>query len=155
MRTRELPPILFFLLLGLYVSWASRGMGVGTLYRPGPGLMSFYVGLGLVLLAVGMLFRLFLERPKAEEKVGKPLRAIDYPKIALVVAALVIYALVIEKVGYIVATLFLLVILFLCAGSKRGSAVIASILTLLITYFGFTYLGVRFPPGILTVFGLY
>jgi len=155
MRTRELPPILFFLLLGLYVSWASRGMGVGTLYRPGPGLMSFYVGLGLVLLAVGMLLRLFLQKPEGEEKAGKHLQAIDYPKIAIVMAALVAYSLVIEKVGYIVATLVLLFILFLCAGSKRCSAVIASVLTLRITYIGFTYLGVRFPPGILTVFGLY
>lgn len=155
MKIRELPPILFFLLLGLYVSWASRGMGVGTLYRPGSGLMSYYVGLGLVLLSVGMLLRLFLNRSKEEEKVGKSLQAIDYPKVALVVASLVVYSLVIESLGYLVATLFLLVILFLCAGSKRTSAVVASILTLLITYFGFTYLGVRFPPGILTVFGLY
>jgi len=155
MRIRELPPLLFFLLLGLYVSWVSRGLGVGTLYRPGPGLMSYYVGLGLVLLSVGMLFRLFLRKPEGEEETGKPEREIQYPKIGLVVASLIVYALVIEKVGYIVATLFLLVILFLCAGSRRGSAVIASILALLITYFGFTYLGVRFPPGILTVFGLY
>ena len=130
-------------------------MGVGTLYRPGPGLMCFYLGWGLVLLSVAMLLRLFLQKSKEEEKLGKRPRAIDYPKIAIVVAALVVYSLVIEKVGYMVATLFLLVILFLCAGSKRTSAVIASVLTLLITYFGFTYLGVRFPPGILTVFGLY
>ena len=155
MRTRELPPILFFLSLGLYVSWASRGMGMGTLYQPGPGLMPYYLGLGLALLAVGMILRLFLKRSREEEKVKKRPKAIDYPKIALVVAALIVYSLVIENVGYIVATLFLLVILFLCAGSKRTSAVIASVLTLLITYFGFTYLGVRFPPGILTAFGLY
>ena len=102
-----------------------------------------------------MILRTFLKRSKEEEKVKKRPKAIDYPRIALVVAALVVYSLVIENVGYIVATLFLLVILFLCAGAKRTSAVIASVLTLLITYFGFTYLGVRFPPGILTVFGLY
>jgi putative tricarboxylic transport membrane protein len=154
MRIRELPPILFFLLLGLYVSWASRGMGLGTLYRPGPGLMSYYLGLALVLVSVGMILRLLLERPKGEEKEGKPKEAVDYPKIAIVVAALVVYSLVIEDVGYITATLFLLIILFLCAGSKRTSAVIASILTLLITYFGFTYLGLRFPPGILAAIGL-
>jgi putative tricarboxylic transport membrane protein len=128
---------------------------LGTLYRPGPGLMPYYLGVGLVLLAVGMILRMVLTRSKEEEKGKNRPKAIDYPKIALVVAALVVYSLVIEKVGYIVATLFLLVILFLCAGSKRTSAVIASVLTLLITYFGFTYLGVRFPPGILTGFGLY
>ena len=130
-------------------------MGVGTLYKPGPGLMPYYLGLGLVLLAVGMILRMFLKRSKEEEKIEKRPKAIDYPKIALVVVALVVYSLVIEKVGYIIATLFLLVILFLCSGSKRTSAVIASLLALLITYFGFTYLGVRFPPGILTVLGLY
>ncbi len=130
-------------------------MGVGTLYRPGPGLMPYYLGLGLIFLALGMILRMVLKRSKEEEQVEKRPKAIDYPRIALVVSALVVYSLVLEPVGYIVATLFLLVILFLCAGSKRTPAVIASILTLLITYFGFTYLGVRFPPGILTVLGLY
>ncbi len=130
-------------------------MGVGTLYRPGPGLMPYYLGLSLVLLAVGMILRMFLKRSKEEEKVEKRPKAIDYPRIALVVASLVAYSLVIETAGYIVATLFLLVILFLCAGSKKTSALIASVVTLLVTYFGFTYLGVRFPPGILTVLGLY
>jgi putative tricarboxylic transport membrane protein len=154
MRIKELPPILFFLLLGLYVAWASRRLGVGTLYYPGSGLMSFYLGLGLALLSFSMLLHLFLRRSKQEEKAEKRLQAIHYPRIALVVTALVVYSLVIEKLGYIVATLFLLLILFLCAGSKKTSAVICSILTLFITYFGFTYLGVRFPPGILTVFGL-
>ena len=155
MKLRELPPILFFLFLGLYVSWVSRGLGVGTLYRPGPGLMSYYVGLALVLLSVGMIIHQFLKRPKGGEKAGGPSKAVGYPKMALVVAALVVYSLVFEQVGYIVTTLILLIILFLCAGSKRTSAVIASILTLLITYFGFTYLGVRFPSGVLTVFGIY
>ena len=155
MKFRELPPILFFLFLGLYVSWVSRGLGVGTLYRPGPGLMSYYVGLALVLLSLGMIAHLFFKRPKGGDKAAKPAEAINYPKIAIVVAALVVYSLVIEPVGYIVATLILLVILFVCAGSKKTPAVIASILTLLITYFGFTYLGVRFPSGLLTIFGIY
>ena len=155
MKTRELPPILFFLLLGLYVSWASRAMGVGTLYRPGPGLMSFYVGIILVLVSAGMLIRVFLKRPKGEEEGGRRAEPIDYPKILIVVTALVVYSLVVEKVGYLITTFFLLIILFFCAGSKKTTAVIASILTLFITYFGFTYLGVRFPPGILTAFGLY
>jgi putative tricarboxylic transport membrane protein len=153
MRTKELPPILFFLSLGLYVTWASRGLGVGTLYRPGPGLMPFYLGLGLVLVA-SMLLYLSLERSQKEEKAGKQVQAIDYLRIAIVVTALVVYSLVIEKLGYIAATLFLLVILYFCSGSKKTFAVMASILTVLITYFGFTYLGVRFPPGILAVFGL-
>ncbi len=154
MRTRELPPILFFLLLGLYVSWVSHRLGLGTLYYPGPGLMPFYLGLGLVLLSISMLVYLFLKRSRLDERAGKRSQAINYLRIVLVVTALVVYSLVIEKLGYIVATLILLVILFICAGAKKTSAVIASILTLLITYFGFTYLGVRFPPGILTVFGL-
>jgi putative tricarboxylic transport membrane protein len=116
--------------------------------------MPFYLGLGLVLLSISMLVYLFLKRSRLDDKAGKRSQAIDYLRIVLVVAALVVYSLVIEKLGYITATLILLVILFICAGSKKTTAVIASILTLLITYLGFTYLGVRFPPGILTVFGL-
>jgi len=153
MKMEELPPIVFWILLGLYVSWASRGMGIGTLYYPGPGLMPFYLGIGLVLISVYMLFCLFLKKSRGEDKTGPPWRRIGYLRIAVVVTALIIYSLVIEQVGYIVATLILMAILFGSAGTKKTYAVIASLLTVLITYLGFTYLGLRFPPGILTVLG--
>jgi putative tricarboxylic transport membrane protein len=153
MRMNELPPIVFWILLGLYVSRASRGMGIGTLYYPGPGLMPFYLGIGLVLIAVYMLFRLFLKKSREEEKTAPPWRRIAYVRIAIVVTALIIYSFVIEQVGYIVATLILMAVLFGTAGTKKTYAVIASLVTVLVTYFGFTYLGMRFPPGILAVLG--
>ena len=154
MKTEELPPILFWILLGLYVSWASRGMGIGTLYYPGPGLMPFYLGIALVLISVYMLFRLFIKRTSEEEEPGIDWRRIRYFRMAVVVTALIIYSLVIEQVGYIVATLILMVILFGGSGTTKTYAVVASLVTVLITYFGFTYLGLRFPPGLLAVFGL-
>jgi putative tricarboxylic transport membrane protein len=153
MKMEELPPIVFWILLGLYVSWASRGMGVGTLYYPGPGLMPFYLGIGLVLISVYMLFRLCIKKSSEEEKAGPPWRRVGYFRIAIVITALIIYSLVIEQVGYIVATLILMAILFGGSGTKKTYAVIASLVTVLITYLGFTYLGLRFPPGILTVLG--
>jgi len=50
----------------------------------------------------------------------------------------------------LIATLMLLTILSKSMGSKKWTSVlIGSVLTVLITYFVFTSLGLRFPKGIL------
>jgi hypothetical protein len=108
--------------------------------------MSFYLGL-VALLSVSMLLPL----KRSNRKKGEiRLQAIHYP-VALVVTACLL-SLVIEKLGYIVRPV--LVAHPVPLRWIKNLSVIGSILTLIITYFGFTYLGVRFPPGILTVFGL-
>jgi putative tricarboxylic transport membrane protein len=154
MKIRELFPILFWIGVGLYVSFVSRGLGVGTLYYPGPGMMPFYLGVGLILISLVMLFPLFLKKSEEGKEAKFSGGRINYSKIAIVVGSLIIYSLVIDQLGYIVATLILMVLMFWGAGSKKTYAVIASILAVLITYFVFTYLGLRFPPGILEALGL-
>jgi putative tricarboxylic transport membrane protein len=154
MKIRELFPILFWIAVGLYVSFTSRGLGVGTLYYPGPGLMPFYLGVGLTLISLVMLFLLFVKKSGEGKEAKFSWGRINYSKIAVVVGALIIYSLVIDQLGYIVATLILMFIMFWGAGSKKTYAVIASLLAVLITYFVFTYLGLRFPPGILEALGL-
>jgi putative tricarboxylic transport membrane protein len=151
MKTKELLVVIFWMLMGVYVSWASVRLGVGTLYYPGAGLMPFYLGLCLILLSLVLLFRLLLKRAKEGES-AKP-RSIRYAQIAILVGALVVYSMVIDRIGYIVATLILLAVLFWTAGTKKVFAVIASIVTVAITFYGFTYLGLRFPPGVLTILG--
>ncbi len=70
-------------------------------------------------------------------------------KVGLVLGSLLIYAFLLEKIGYLVATSFLLIFLFRTAGSRKWRSILAaSVLTVILTFFVFTSLGLRFPKGI-------
>jgi len=111
--------------------------------------MPFLVGL---LLLVISFYPLVGSLPKKADgcKLEKKRDQVNFKKIALVATSLFAYALLLEPLGYLITTWLLLFLLFSSMGSKKwGSALMASILTTLVTYFGFTFLGVLFPAGIL------
>jgi hypothetical protein len=72
-----------------------------------------------------------------------------------VAAVLFAYALFLEGLGFHVTTFVVLAILFRLGGYKRWVQVLGySAIVVAITYLLFTYLGVRFPPGIFRLLGL-
>jgi len=150
----------FWVALGVFVStFAYIKLGIGKLNAPGPGLMPFLLGLLFGFLALYKLVTRILrhgeseEKPKEEEEAG--LHGIVYKKVILVVVALFAYAILIEPLGFILTTFLTMTLLFRSAGFKRWSLAVAySAGVVLITYFLFTYLGVRFPPGVLRALGL-
>ena len=76
-------------------------------------------------------------------------------QIAIVLVALLIWAFVLESLGFLIATFILMTLLYRAAGFKKWYvAVFWGLITVLVTYFVFTYLGVRFPPGILRTLGI-
>ena len=160
MRKRDLYIVVFWIAFGVFISvWAYLKLGIGKLNAPGSGLMPFLLGLLFSLLSLCALIRLIRHKDqngitKQEKKRGS--REIVYGKVALAVAALFAYALLLEPLGFILTTFLTMTLLFWSAGVKKwvisgaySGAVVA------ITYFLFTYLGVRFPPGILQALGLY
>jgi hypothetical protein len=147
--------ILFIFWMGfsLFVIFFSHRYGLGTFRNPGAGLMPFLVGLLLLIISFGFLMKSVLKiggEDKAVKAMGEVQRKIDFKKISIVLASLFTYGLLLEKLGYLIVTSFTMILLFWCVGVKRWrSVLVASGLTVLITYFLFTYLGVRFPAGIL------
>jgi putative tricarboxylic transport membrane protein len=70
--------------------------------------------------------------------------------VSLAVISLVAYALLVEKLGFLITTTLLLMVLLKGMGTKKWiTVVMVSVLTSLITYFAFTYLRLRLPMGIL------
>jgi hypothetical protein len=126
---------------------------VGSFYYPGPGLMPFCLGTGLVAVSLILLFRTLLKLKREKAPLQAKKAAVNYKRVVGVVVVLLVYALLLERVGYLIVTPFLLFLLFKIAGSGKSSATFASVSTVLITYFFFTYLGLRFPPGILKHLG--
>jgi Tripartite tricarboxylate transporter TctB family len=144
--------------LGCFLTAYSYRMGLGTFSKPGPGLMPFLIGL---LLAGSALCLGYLQIKKKRLEQHSPVgdrapseaNAVSLKKLSMVIVPLILYGLLLEKAGFIVATFTLLALLFHTLGMNRLSALAASLIAVLGCYFVFTFLGQRFPPGIFRYFG--
>ena len=150
MERRDLYFTFFWILLGLFVSIYSYRLGIGRISSPGPGLFPFCLGVIFLLLSFIHLVGEFFHRKK--EVIMKPGEETSegVMKLILLVSSLFVYALILEGLGYLITTFVVLILLFKIAGNRSWIRVtIYSLTTLIITYLFFTYLGVRFPGGIM------
>jgi len=158
MKKKEVITVLFWIGLGVFVIYSSYRFGLGTFRSPGPGLMPLLLGALLCIVAIYFLGSLLIGRisrksTDADHNEKEESNNVSVAKIVLVVGSLILYALILEKLGYIVSTLLLLCVMYLAAGTSKRAAVISSVLTVILTYLLFTRLGVNFPQGILKFIG--
>lgn len=160
MRKIHLYVMVFWVALGLFMSvWSYARLGIGKFHAPGTGFMPFLLGILFCFLAFIQIIKvIFTPADKHAETTlnqEQVLRSLNYNKLLLVITAMFGFALLIEPLGFLITTFFTMMVLFRCAGFSRWTiAAVCAALVTLITYFLFTYLGVRFPPGILRAFGL-
>ena len=153
MRRYDLTIRFFWLALGLFVVIYSYTLGLGKLIDPGPGLLPFLLGMIFFILSSVRLVTVIKSREAEESRQDK--EKTERWRIILIVIALLIWAFVLESLGFIIATFILMILLYHAAGfTKWYMAVFWGLITVFVTYFVFTYLGVRFPPGILRPLGI-
>ena len=152
-RKYDLTIRFFWLALGFFVVVYSYTLGLGKLIDPGPGLLPFL--LGMIFFILSSVRFVTVIRLREAEETGEEKKKVEYWRITLVVVALLIWAFVLESLGFLIATFILMTLLYRAAGfTKWYVAVFWGVITVLATYFVFTYLGVRFPPGILRTLGI-
>lgn len=134
--------------LSLFVMFGSFTLRIGSFGHPGPGLMPFLAGSFLFLLSITLIV---LNLQKRWEKAPEIIAGGgNYAKIGLFVGSLIAHALLLDVLGYLVATFLLLMIIFPLAGMSTWKVVLlSSTLTAAGTYVFFTFLGVTFPMGFL------
>jgi hypothetical protein len=149
--------IVFWLALGIFVSaYSYLKLGLGKLHTPGPGMMPFLLGLLFSIISFYLLVNSLFKRSMEDKTIKEEQGQINSRKVILVLASLFFYGLFLETLGYLIVTLITMTILFWTMGLVRWRSLgVASCLTVLVTYFLFTYLGVRFPAGILRAIGMY
>jgi putative tricarboxylic transport membrane protein len=145
---------LFWVVLGGIVAISSYRLGLGKLLEPGPGLMPLVLGVVMCILA---LFKLMGQKRAAS---GQSKKAVEgnvtalrkgIGRIAVICAALFAYAFLLDPFGYLIITFVVMAFLLKAAGQARWLNVLAySAVITLVSYFGFGYLGTRFPPGLLS-----
>lgn len=141
---RELKSGLFFFALSLLVIGESLRVELGTLMEPGSGLLPFCVGLVLCGLSVVLICRGWGKR-----EFQKP----HSRRVILALASLFAYSLVLETLGFVVATFFLVGILFHLGQPRRWWLLIgmsAGVTFLAYLVFGIL-LHVYFPRGFLGI----
>lgn len=146
-RRGELAGALALLALALAVLVLSWKMPFGSAAQPGPGAFPFGLGSLLLLVSIGLTGRaLRVAGPDDEAMIE-----IGHRHIWTGLAALTVFALVFEPLGYLIGTtLFMLTLLRAWAQLSWQRSFLAGLLAALLSWLFFErLLGVNLPPGIL------
>lgn len=132
----------FFFGLSLLMLWESLRLGLGTATEPGPGFLPFCAGAILAVLSLAFVYT------------GWRFRKSQQPHSRRVIVALVsvfVYSLVLDYLGFIIATFLLVAILFHLGEPRRWWVLIA--MSASVTFLGYFFFGtvlhVFFPKGLL------
>ncbi len=150
MRNTDQTSSLFWLVVAIGIVFLSRKYGVGTFHEPGPGFITFFAGLILIVLSLALFFSNF--RDQAERNtLGNLWAGLEFGKVLYVLLLLVAYVIFLKPVGFLITTFLLLVLLFRVKGSYRLKTLL--LMSLLVTagsYLVFEiWLQAQFPKGIL------
>lgn len=138
----------FCLIFSVFVGIESYRLHLGTLKRPGPGFLFFWVSVALGIMSLIILFRAWMGRKPDETEIlifgRNPLKTI------LVLGAVFLYAFFMETLGFIPVTLFLfLFLLGVIEKKKWGFVVFVSIVVTGASYFVFEIcLKSQLPKGL-------
>lgn len=148
MRRRDLGAAAVLLAFGLFALTQARGLRFGSVVAPGPGFFPLCLAAALCLTSIALLIHALRAPPAGAPPTPGGVRRFA---VAGTLAALLVYALVLERLGFLLATLGLL--LFFFKALQRQSwpvAVGGSLATSLLTYLVFRiWLGVNLPGGLL------
>jgi putative tricarboxylic transport membrane protein len=146
-RRRELAAAAVLLAFGLFAITQARGLRFGTVAAPGPGFFPLGLAVALALVGLGLTVHAWRTDPARADA------PTDLRRAAVVgtLVSLLVYALVLEWLGFLLATFALLVFFFRALQRQRWLVVVAgSLATSLLSYLVFkTWLGVNLPGGLL------
>lgn len=140
----------FWFIFSVIVSIESYRLGLGTLHQPGPGFLFFWASVFLGIMSLVILIRA-VEKKKAGEPEVSIFGKQNKTKIVLVLISLFLYALLMEKLGFILVTLLLFVFLLGVIEKKRWLfTIFVSIAVTVVAYLIFEiWLKSQLPKGLL------
>jgi hypothetical protein len=133
------------LVFGLIALEEARKLRFGSIAKPGPGFFPVVLAAAFSLVCVALLV-IAVRKRDAGAASGPRL---VWPQIVATMAALFVYALVLEPLGFVAATFALLLFFFKALERQRWvSALAGSLVTAFVTYLVFkVWLHVQLPAG--------
>ena len=104
----ELWAALFWLGVGVFVVWAGRDLGTGTVEAPGSGFLPFWAGLLMCAFALAVLWSAVTEGGPSVASLWADVR---WGNVVFMIASLAVYAALLDVLGFLLATVPLLLVL--------------------------------------------
>ena len=147
MRTTYLVANVFWLVLSAAAAAEAWRLNVGGLHTPGPGFLPFYAALLLGGLALVAMVQDLKTAVGPASTIWGDMRL---GKMAVMLTSLFLYVAVLERLGFLVATFLLLMVLFRLLEPYRWTTVLLlSLVTMGAAYLFFVMLlDSRLPVGI-------
>jgi putative tricarboxylic transport membrane protein len=140
------------LALGVLILGGAFYLPAGAGYaQVGPGVVPKFVGGGLILLAAGLLREVFTGGYRGVDEEAELHLPMDWVAFAWVSGAIILYGLLVERLGFVIASTLLFMFSARSFGSRRW--LLNAIVGMLLASFVFAIfnygLGLTLPPGIL------
>ena len=145
---------IFWLCFAVLVIVQSYHLGLGTLHKPGPGFLFFWVNIVLAIMSLIVLIRAWTSKPEEETSLTTIFGGQNTSKIIFVMISLFLYALLMEIIGFIPVTLLLFIFLLGIVEKKKWfytifGSVVGTVISELIFE---TWLQSQLPKGLLQSF---
>lgn len=149
-RSRDIISSLFWAAMGIGICCGGYDLRLGSLNDPGGGFMFFWVGVIMFGLSCSIFIRAAKEKAVPGE-VNAVWAGISLTKIAAVLVVLFIYAYLLTPLGFIPATILLMIFLFKAVEPQRWSwAILGAVVSTLAAYGVFRlWLQCQLPSGLL------
>jgi hypothetical protein len=140
----------FWFCFGLIVIFSSLPYGLGEIRSPDTGFMPFLTGMAMCILAIIGFFEATMERRKGVTW-QDCFTGVRWHKPLMSLSSLVVYALFLEKVGFLIASTLLVGFLLRVIHPQKWSVVvIGSLLASSVMYVVFhVWLKTQLPSGLL------
>ncbi len=143
---------LLYFVLGSAGAYAARSYGLGTAANMGAGYFPFAVGSSLAVIGAYLMIRAIASTPEHEDEPEGGRWSLKI--IVLILASVVAFALLVPKLGFLVAIASLVFIAGLASGelSWKEMAMLVVVLTCVSTLIFVVGLGLSFPilPSFIT-----
>jgi len=113
MNRKDLVSSLIWLVIGLSIIIGSvSSLEIGTANEPGPALFPLLAGIFVSFLSSLILLKAAFAKTSEKWSLRKLWEGLNWPKIFYTIGALLIYAIMLEIVGFLLMTLLLFIFLF-------------------------------------------
>lgn len=148
-RKYQLGSAVAFIVLGAGFAFEAQKLKLGRISRPEPGFFPFWLGMAMMAVAVLFFIQVYRKAAGFGGRESSLWHGVKWTKALFSLLAMLGYALVLERVGYLLTTFILLALLFRHVGSQNWRlTILGSMGTSFFTYLLFkVWLQVQLPGG--------
>jgi len=97
-----------FLIVSVCICWGSARLPYGNVHDPGPGFLPLWIGIVLGMMSIALIVHSSLQKGKGRTLQEVLAQKIRWVKVVSTVVALILYAFLMDYVGFLITTFLLI-----------------------------------------------